>query len=58
MAKRAIVVIDRVIKEKMAGKVDVENNLWHIPYQGGIDYGFAVALALARAKAKTKINTA
>lgn len=33
MAKRGIMVIDRIIKEKMAGKVDVQKNLWHIPYQ-------------------------
>jgi hypothetical protein len=27
-------VIDRVVINQMTGKVDVENNLWHIPYQG------------------------
>jgi hypothetical protein len=27
-------VIDRVVINQMNGEVDVQKNLWHIPYQG------------------------
>jgi len=31
MALKGISIVDRVVTEKMGGKVDLENNFWLIP---------------------------
>ncbi len=35
MAKRGVYIIDRVIQEELGGGVDLENDLWYIPDNGG-----------------------
>ncbi len=35
MAQRGVYIIDRVIQEELGGGVDLENDLWYIPDNGG-----------------------
>jgi hypothetical protein len=34
MAEQGLFIIDRVVQEEMGGYIDVQNNLWYIPYIG------------------------